>query len=282
MPVGSLPASRAPSSNLSQSMPIFSSAAPTVIIPSASLPVRLALTGPAVATYTGTGRLGPRVELRALEREVVALVLDDLAGEQLVDDLDGLEHHRAADADLRPRAPDDMLVERLAGAQPQPEPAGEHGAQRRRGVGDDGGVVAKAGARHRGPERQRRPRPERAHERPREGALALLRGPRVEVLADHEPGRETGVLGLRAPVEQVGRVELLEHRGVADRRHGRSVASEWSHARKAGCHVPIGRTVSAPSARSCRRRAVSTVSPQPGGTSFGATSASGASTKSRC
>ena len=50
VPSGSLPASRAPSSNLSQSIPIFSSAAPTVIIPSANLPVFLALTGPAVAT----------------------------------------------------------------------------------------------------------------------------------------------------------------------------------------------------------------------------------------
>jgi hypothetical protein len=35
---------------LSQSIPIFSSAAPTVIIPSANLPVRLALTGRLVAT----------------------------------------------------------------------------------------------------------------------------------------------------------------------------------------------------------------------------------------
>ena len=48
--VTSLPASLAPSSNLSQSIPIFSSAAPTVMIPSANLPVFLALTGPAVAT----------------------------------------------------------------------------------------------------------------------------------------------------------------------------------------------------------------------------------------
>ena len=47
---GSLPTSRAPSSNLPQIMPIFSSAAPTVMIPSANLPVFLALTGPAVAT----------------------------------------------------------------------------------------------------------------------------------------------------------------------------------------------------------------------------------------
>ena len=47
---GSLPASRAPSSYLPQSIPIFSSAAPTVMIPSANLPAFLALTGPAVAT----------------------------------------------------------------------------------------------------------------------------------------------------------------------------------------------------------------------------------------
>ena len=44
--------------------------------------------------------------------------------------------------------------------------------------------------------------------------------PRVEVLADHEPGLEAGRLGLGAPVEQVVRVELLEHRRVADRGHG--------------------------------------------------------------
>ena len=48
--VGSLPTSRAPSANFSRIMPIFSSAAPTVMIPSANLPVFLALTGPAVAT----------------------------------------------------------------------------------------------------------------------------------------------------------------------------------------------------------------------------------------
>ncbi len=50
IPAGSLPASRAPSSNLPQSIPIFSSAAPTVIIPSANRPVFFALSGPAVAT----------------------------------------------------------------------------------------------------------------------------------------------------------------------------------------------------------------------------------------
>ncbi len=48
-----MPASRAPSAKRSKSPPIFSSGAPTVMIPSACFPVRLAFTGPAVATSTG-------------------------------------------------------------------------------------------------------------------------------------------------------------------------------------------------------------------------------------
>ena len=60
--------------------------------------------------------LGDGVEPRRLEGEVLAVVLDDLAGEELGDDLDGLEHHGRADADLRPLAADDVLVQRLAGA----------------------------------------------------------------------------------------------------------------------------------------------------------------------
>jgi hypothetical protein len=54
----SLPASVAPSRNLPHSMAIFSSAAPTVMIPSAYLPVRFAFSGPAVATRMGTGCSG--------------------------------------------------------------------------------------------------------------------------------------------------------------------------------------------------------------------------------
>ena len=46
------------------------------------------------------------------------------------------------------------------------------------------------------------------------------RRPRMEVLADLESGVEAGALRLLRPVEQVGRVELLEHAGVADLRHG--------------------------------------------------------------
>ena len=170
-------------------------------------------------------RLGSRVELRALEREVLAVVPDDVAGEQLVDDLDGLEHHRAADRHLRPDPADDVLVERLAGAQAQVEPARIHGPEGRRGMGDDRRVVAEARAGDGGPERQRRPLAERAHEGPGEGARALLRRPRMEVLADHEAGLEAGVLGRGAVVQQVGRLELLEHRRVADLGHRGGVSA---------------------------------------------------------
>ena len=86
-------------------------------------------------------------------------------------------------------------------------------------MGDDRRVVPEAGTGDGGPERQRRPLAERAHERPGEGARALLRGPRVEVLADHEAGLEAGILGRRAVVQQLGRLELLQHRGVADLGH---------------------------------------------------------------
>ena len=163
--------------------------------------------------------VGARVELGALEREVLTLVLDHVAAEQLVDDLDGLEHHRRADADLWPVATDDVLVEGFTRTEAQPEAAREHGPQRRGGMGDDRGVIPEAGARHRGPELEAGGGPQGTHERPREGGLALLRGPGVEVLADHEAGIEPGTLRLGAPAQQVGGVELLEHRGVADGGH---------------------------------------------------------------
>ncbi len=124
-------------------------------------------------------------------------------------------------ADLGPHAADDVLVERLARPEAQVEPAGIHRPDRGRRVGDHRGVVAKAGAGHRGTELEARPLPERAKERPGERALALLRRPRMEVLADHEAGLEAGALSLGAPVEQLGGMELLEHGRIADRRHRR-------------------------------------------------------------
>ena len=48
-----------------------------------------------------------------------------------------------ADADLRPLAADDVLVERLARAETQPEPVRIHGSERGGGLGDHRRVVAK-------------------------------------------------------------------------------------------------------------------------------------------
>src|ERR1700675_4809676 len=151
---------------------------------------------------------------------MLATMLDHVPGKQLVDDLDRLEEHRAADVGFWPLTAHDVLVERFAGPQAEPEAPGKHGAERRCRMGDDGRVIAEAGAGHGGPEGQRGPRPERPHERPRERALSLPRGPRMKVLADHEPGVEPGLFGRGAIVQQVSWMELLEHRGVADPGHG--------------------------------------------------------------
>ncbi len=108
------------------------------------------------------------------------------------------------------------------GAEAQPEAAGVHRPEGRGGVGHDRRVHPEARERHGRPEPQRRPLAEGAHEAPGVRGLALLGRPRVEVLGDHEAGLEPGLLGLGAPVEQLGRVELLEHRRVADLRHARN------------------------------------------------------------
>src|SRR5437899_1125037 len=113
---------------------------------------------------------------------MVAPMPYDLAGEERADHLDRLEHHGAADPDLRPDAAYDMLIKRLAGPQPQPETPRIHGAQRGGGMGDHPGVIAEAGTRDSRAEAQAGPLAQRPHEGPREGGVALLRRPGVEVL----------------------------------------------------------------------------------------------------
>ena len=89
---GSLPASRAPSSNASKRASIFSAGAPTVMMPSASAPVLLAVSGPAVATYTGGGLSGiVHSRMVSIWKYLPAFVFaDELPGEELADDLDRL------------------------------------------------------------------------------------------------------------------------------------------------------------------------------------------------
>src|SRR5438874_10604318 len=75
-----------------------------------------------------------------------------------------------------------------------------------------------------------------------------MRGPRLEVVAHHEPGAEACRFRPRAPVEELGGVELLEHRRVADLRHGPKRSSPravWSRAERAapgfGAALKVGR-----------------------------------------
>src|SRR5829696_1400537 len=84
------------------------------------------------------------VELRALELYVLARVLHHLAGEELADDLDGLYQYPEPRGRLGPVVTDDVLVECLAGPEPEPEATRVHSLQGSGGLGDDRRVVAEA------------------------------------------------------------------------------------------------------------------------------------------
>ena len=118
------------------------------------------------------------VEPGAFDVEMLRAVLDDLAGEELLDDLDRLGQPLEPDRRFRPVVADDVLVQRLARAEPEVEPAREHRFECRGGLGDDGRVVAVAGRGDAGAEAQIGGRPERAHPRPDEGRLPLRWAPR--------------------------------------------------------------------------------------------------------
>ena len=113
------------------------------------------------------------------------VVRDRLAGEQRAHDLDALAQAGVAGGLVGPRVAGDVLVGRLAGAERDPQPPGEHLAQRGRGLGDDRRVVALA-RRVDHPERQRRRRHRRAEPRPCEARLALAFAPRREVVRGHD------------------------------------------------------------------------------------------------
>src|SRR5712692_1710001 len=89
-------------------------------------------------------RHGP--EPHRLHLVVLARMLDVLPAEELPDELDRFEHAVDALGNFRPIGGDEVLVERLAGSEPQPETARVdrgHGGGR---LGDDRGVRSKRGA----------------------------------------------------------------------------------------------------------------------------------------
>src|SRR5438445_10312668 len=74
-------------------------------------------------------------------------MLDVLPREELADDLDRFEHAVDALRHLRPIRGDEVLVERLAGSEPEPETARVDRGHRGGRLGDDRGMPAKRRAR---------------------------------------------------------------------------------------------------------------------------------------
>ena len=132
-------------------------------------------------------------------------------------DLDRLLEHLEPHVGRRPGVAEDVLVERLAGADAEPEAAVEQDRRRRRGLRDDRRVDAHRRAGHAG---GRRACPgacgERADHGPHERALALLVVPRVEVVGDPQPV-EPGLPGRAVACSSSStRGELLAREEVAD------------------------------------------------------------------
>ena len=87
---------------------------------------------------------GQRPQARAVDSDE-AVVVDLLAGEQRAHDLHALAQARVALGLGRPALAGHVLVGRLARAQRDPQPPGEHLAERRDRLGDDRRVVALPG-----------------------------------------------------------------------------------------------------------------------------------------
>ncbi len=109
-----------------------------------------------------------------IDLEVLALPVDDLAAEQLADDLDGFLSISWRRSTVGQPLADDVLVEVLAAAQPEGEPAVGEDLQRRGLLRDDRRVVAHRRARH----VRRTARPARWRGRPRRApSTRTARGP---------------------------------------------------------------------------------------------------------
>jgi hypothetical protein len=152
----------------------------TVASPSAQEPAQRAVASVTARADERRRLLGQRPQPCAVDDHAPAM-RDLLTGEERAHDVDALAEPGVALGLGRPRRPGDVLVGGLPGAQRDPQAAREHLGQRRRGLGDDGWVVALARrvdhAEGQAGRRERRP-----EERPREARLALALAPGREVV----------------------------------------------------------------------------------------------------
>src|SRR5215218_411248 len=103
------------------------------------------------------------VEPRALELYVLTAVLDDLPREESAYNLDGLHEDAEPGRRLGPVVAYDVLVQRLARAEAEPEASRVHSFQCRRSLGDYGRMVAEAWRRYASAEAEIRGGAQSAH-----------------------------------------------------------------------------------------------------------------------
>jgi hypothetical protein len=150
-------------------------------------------------------------------------VAHDVAGPQRADDHYRLLEHLQADVGLGPRVAEDVLVERLAAAHAEPEPAfaEQHRAGGRR-LGDHRRVNPECRTGDGRGHRQVAYLRQRPDHRPDERRLTLLTRPRVVVVADPQCV-EAGLLGQPSLLDELVRRILLGGQEVPDCRHASGI-----------------------------------------------------------
>ena len=139
-----------------------------------------------------------------------------VALEQSADDVHRLAEHLVAPSHGGPASAHHVLVEILAGPQPEGEPAVGQKLHRRGFLSHHGRVVATGRARYVGHERNSgRHLGCGAQHGPRVGGMALLLQPRKVMVGDHRVV-ESGRFGHCQVTQQVLGTRLLAHHGVAD------------------------------------------------------------------
>ena len=138
-----------------------------------------------------------------------------LAGPQLAHQRDGFLEHLQTHVGVGPRIAEDVLVERLAGADAEDEAALVLQGRRRRRLGDDGGMDAQRRTGHARDDRQRDRLRQRADHAPHERTVALGVNPRVVMIGDPQ-AREPGGLGHAGLLHQFHGPEFLSGQEVSN------------------------------------------------------------------
>jgi hypothetical protein len=155
-------------------------------------------------------------QLRRIDAEVLALVVEVPAVEQAADDLQGFGEHVVPDVRRRPAAADDVLVEVLTRPETEGEPPARERLHRRRLLRHDRRVVAHGRAGHVGHQLGAvGDLRDRAQHAPGVGRVPLFGQPRRVVVA-HDLEVEAGLFRTGGVPDQLVRPGLLGHQRVTD------------------------------------------------------------------